>query len=215
MHNFNTYPSVFLLSILTFLIFPISSNSQTSNIDPAPGPRSDHCVFAYNSGFYVFGGVGNVNEGNDNYSYFSYIKAPFNVTDPKWTSLPVAKATKVSRPACSVTSDGILYVTGGDPSDNKYAGIQSFNLEKGQSGTWDTPPKTRGLNTSQYLSHRRGHKSIVVKTSSEEVLFIFGGSGSKSNDALILNVKNSNWETVPKGVSVQNSNRMRLITLDP
>jgi len=106
-------------------------------------------------------------------------------------------------------------VTGGDPSDNKYAGIQSFNLEKGQSGTWDTPPKTRGLNTSQYLSHRRGHKSIVVKTSSEEVLFIFGGSGSKSNDALILNVKNSNWETVPKGVSVQNSNRMRLITLDP
>ncbi|CAG8496481.1 10309_t:CDS:2 [Paraglomus brasilianum] len=189
--------NTFLLALPTLLSFPISSNSQISSPNPYPGPRVDHCAFAYKNRFYVYGGVGNVNEGNDNHSYFSYTNTPFHITDPKWTSLPVAKATKVSRPACSVTSDGILYVTGGaDPSDNKYAGIQSFDLKKSALGFWDTP-NTRGLNTSQHLSHRRGHKSIVVKTLSEEVLFIFGGS--ESNDAFILNVKNSTWEAVHTG----------------
>jgi len=92
-------------------------------------------------------------------------------------------------------------VTGGaiqSTSDNQYVGIQSFDLKEDMSGSWYAP-NTKGLNASQYLSHRRGHKSIVVQTEDEEVLFIFGGSGS--NDAFILNVKNSTWETVPKGVS--------------
>ena len=137
--------------------------------------------------------------GNGNNSYFSYINTPFNITDPKWNSLPVTNAKNVSRPACSVTSNGILYVTGeGDPSDNEYAGIQSFDLNKNTSGCWCTPD-TKGLNMDQHLSHRHGHKSIVVQTKDEEVLFIFGGSGS--NDAIILSVKNSTWEIVPKGVS--------------
>ena len=139
MHNPNTFPSVFLLVLLTLLTFPIFSNSQIPYyyhyLDPNPGPRIDHCAFAYDNRFYVFGGV-----GNGNNSYFSYINTPFNITDPKWNSLPVTNAKNVSRPACSVTSNGILYVTGeGDPSDNEYAGIQSFDLNKNTSGSWHAP----------------------------------------------------------------------------
>ncbi|CAG8496540.1 10312_t:CDS:2 [Paraglomus brasilianum] len=179
MHNFNTYPSVFLLSILTFLIFPISSNSQT---DPA-GPQINYCVFTYNSNFYVFG-----DEGNNNHPYFVYTNTPFDVTSSPWNFTPVANATKVFRPACSVTSDGILYVTGGVDIDNGKYIVQSIDLKSSILGS---------RYTRQCLSNQCDFKSIVVKTSSEEVLFIFGGS--ESNDASILNVRNLTWETVPNG----------------
>ncbi|CAG8536607.1 10027_t:CDS:2 [Paraglomus occultum] len=184
--NPNTFSfEVFLVLLLIF------SNSQT---DSHPEPRGvDHCAFAYENRFYVFGG-GVANNGNN--SDFSYINTPFNVSEPaQWNSLPISKV--VDQPACSVTSNGILYVTGGTvPHDNKYAGIQSFDLKKDTLGSWYTP-NTKGLNTSQHLS-RRGHKSIVVQTSEgEEVLFIFGGS--ESNDAFILNVKSSIWETITEG----------------
>ncbi|CAG8550385.1 11167_t:CDS:2, partial [Paraglomus occultum] len=189
MHNSNTFPS-FPLILFTLLTFPIFSNSQIPHFDYFnPGPRVDHCAFAYENSFYVFGGT-----GNGNHSYFSYINTPFNKTNLKWNYLPVTNAVNVNRPACSVTSKGILYVTGdaAASSDNNYAGVQSFDLTKGTSGIWytNTPP-----NTDNKLQHLpRGHKSIVVQTSAggEEVLFIFGGS----NYAFILNLEYSRLENV-------------------
>ncbi|CAG8580231.1 1898_t:CDS:2, partial [Paraglomus occultum] len=188
MHNSNTFPS-FPLILFTLLTFPIFSNSQISHFDYSnPGPRVDHCAFVYGNSFYVFGGT-----GNGNHSYFSYINTPFNTTNPTWNYLPVTNATNVNRPACSVTSKGILYVTGdaADSSDDNYAGVQSFDLTKGTSGTWYTP-----LNTDNKLQHLpRGHKSIVVQMSAGgEVLFIFGGS----NHTFILYSDSSMPENIPK-----------------
>ncbi|CAG8612231.1 11242_t:CDS:2, partial [Paraglomus occultum] len=111
--------------------------------------------------------------------------------NPKWNSLPVTNAITVNRPACSVTSKGILYVTGdaAASSDNDYAGVQLFDLTKEASGTWYKP--LNPYNKFQHLP--RGHKSIVVQTSAgEEVLFIFGGT----DYTFILNLEYSRLENV-------------------
>ncbi|CAG8553962.1 7038_t:CDS:2 [Paraglomus brasilianum] len=205
MFNSNSYTSAFILVLLTLLVFPISSDSQT--VSPAPGSRNNHCAFAYQNRFYVYGGVGN----DLTNSFFSYIETPFSTDKPNWVAMPVAGAANVSRPACSVTSDGILYTTGGAYSNElKFTGIQAFDLNKGTSGSWYTP-KTTGLDTVKNLLYRDSHRSIVVKTSlGDEFMFIFGGE--QSNDTYILNAKNLTWETVPKGPDTPPYNGLFCIT---
>ncbi|CAG8616078.1 5136_t:CDS:2, partial [Cetraspora pellucida] len=143
-------------------------------LKPEPGPRESACLAAYQNRVYVFGGTGNDLQN----SWFSYVEAPFDTSNLKWVAMPTTGSHNASsRPACGVTSSGVLIVTGGGViSDVNYKGIQAFDLTKGTSGTC--------------------HSLVIFTTSAgEEVLFQFGGS--PSNDTYLLHISNMTWETIP------------------
>ncbi|CAG8500780.1 17060_t:CDS:2 [Acaulospora morrowiae] len=182
-----------ILYIVSFLLL-FSTVAQQATIDPSPGPRDSPCLAAYGDKIYVFGGAGD----DVRHSWFSYVQAPFNTQSLKWVALPTTGAHNVSsRPACGVTSAGILLVTGGGSDDANYQGIQAFDLTKGTSGQWYTP-KTSNLDTVKYLTYVNSHRLVIFKTSfGDEVLFQFGGS--PANDTYLLHIGNMTWETIPKG----------------
>ncbi|CAG8574658.1 17897_t:CDS:2 [Dentiscutata erythropus] len=182
-----------LLYIFLFLAIFLSIQTNAQQLNPAPGPRDEPCLVAYEDRVYVFGGTGNDAKN----SWFSYVKAPFNTQSLNWVAMPTTGSHNASeRPACGVTSAGVLIVTGGgSTSDPNYSGIQAFDLSKGASGTWYTP-QTTGLDTVKYLQYRNSHRLVIFTTSAgEEVLFQFGGS--PSNDTYILHISNMTWETIP------------------
>ncbi|CAG8449242.1 7698_t:CDS:2 [Dentiscutata heterogama] len=182
-----------LLYIYLFFAVFLSIQTNAQQLNPAPGPRDEPCLVAYEDKVYVFGGTGNDAKN----SWFSYVKAPFNTQSLNWVAMPTAGSHNASgRPACGVTSAGVLIVTGGgSTSDPNYSGIQAFDLTKGTSGTWYTP-QTTGLDTVKYLTYRNSHRLVIFTTSAgEEVLFQFGGS--PSNDTYILHISNMTWETIP------------------
>ncbi|CAG8558592.1 10877_t:CDS:10 [Gigaspora rosea] len=132
----------------------------------------------------MFGGTGNDAQN----SWFSYVEAPFNTPNLNWVAIPTTGSHNASsRPACGVTSAGMLIVTGGEVStDPNYSGIQVFDLTKGMSG----------LDTIKYLTYRNSHGLVIFTTSAgEEVLFQFGGS--LSNDTYLLHISNMTWEMIP------------------
>ncbi|CAG8614510.1 1088_t:CDS:2 [Paraglomus brasilianum] len=179
-HNPNSHPFVFLV-LLVLLIFPISSKSHDS-----PKVLTNHCAFANGNRYYDY-----VYTGNNS---IRYVETPFDGGKPSWKNITITSAItwpNFTRPACSVTSDNILYVTG------KPDIIKTFDLNN-NTADWQIP-RTNGVlnaNISTKLSHLEGHRSIVVKTlKGEEVLFIYGGC-EQSRDTFILNVKNLTWETV-------------------
>ncbi|CAG8753718.1 2132_t:CDS:2 [Gigaspora margarita] len=189
----NVFFKLKITYIFTFLVIFLSFISNAQQLVPAPGPRDSPCLAAYGNRVYVFGGTGNDAQN----SWFSYVEAPFNTQNLNWVALPTTGSHNASsRPACGVTSAGVLIVTGGGVvNDPNYSGIQAFDLTKGTSGTWYTP-KTTGLDTVKYLTYRNSHRLVIFTTSAgEEVLFQFGGS--PSNDTYLLHISNMTWETIP------------------
>ncbi|CAG8503012.1 585_t:CDS:2 [Ambispora leptoticha] len=193
-----SHKSIFnlLFCILLFGLIIEQKFVNAQSVSASPGPRAEHCTAAYGNRFYVYSGNGN----DQLYSWFSYIEAPFSVSNQKWVAMPTDGAHNVSRPACVVTENGRFFVIGGGQYDDvNYYGVSSYDLTKGTAGQW-TDVKTNNLDSRSLIAYRDSHRAIYVKTTSgNELIFVFSGAfGSvMRNDSYILHLGNSSWEKVP------------------